>query len=95
MAPDSTPADAAPEDFRLSPDDRLAVLESLLNQLEHYVFPQVAEQIRQDIQQRMAAGGYGEISGGQPLADILTLQLQSISQDPQLRLFLARSRCRS
>jgi retinol-binding protein 3 len=90
MASDLTPAaDAAPEDFRLSPDDRLAVLESLLSQLEHYVFPQVAEQIRQDIQQRLTAGGYAEIGGGQQLADILTLHLQSISHDPQLQLFFS------
>lgn len=85
----SQAAEHSPEDFPLAPADRQAVLAGLLDKLEVYVFPEVAEQIRQDIRQRLADGGYGEIKGGLQLADTLTAQLQALSQDPQLRLYFS------
>ncbi|MBD2257576.1 S41 family peptidase [Pseudanabaena sp. FACHB-2040] len=82
-------ADSSPEDFPLDPAVRQAVLTGLLDQLDSYVFPEVAEQIRQDIQQRLANGGYGDVTGGMQLADTVTAQLQTLSQDPQLRLYFS------
>jgi hypothetical protein len=63
-----------------------AVLESLIAQLDAYVFPEVAEKLQADIEQRLEAGGYGDIRGGQQLADTLTAQLQQLSGDRHLRL---------
>lgn len=63
-----------------------AVLGALVTQLDAYVFPAVAEKIQADIEQRLEAGGYGDIKGGQQLADTLTAQMQGISGDRNLRL---------
>ncbi|WOD38061.1 S41 family peptidase [Nodosilinea sp. E11] len=63
-----------------------AVLGALVTQLDAYVFPEVAEKIQADIEQRRETGGYGEITGGQQLADTLTAQLQQMSGDRNLRL---------
>jgi len=79
-------ADQPVEDFPLQGADIEAVLAALAAQLDSYVFPEVAETIQADIQQRLDAGGYGEIKGGQQLADTLTAQLQELSGDRTLRL---------
>lgn len=76
----------SPEDFPLDAATRETVLEALLDKLDQYVFPEVAEEIRQDIKQRLADGGYVDVKGGLQLADILTAQLQAFSHDPQLQL---------
>ena len=84
-AEDPSPA----TDFPIDPAARQAVLAGLLDKLDRYVYPEVAEQIRQDIQERLADGGYGDVTGGPQLADTLTAQLQALSQDPQLRLYFS------
>lgn len=75
-----------PGDISLEADAIEAVLGALVTQLDAYVFPEVAEKIQADIEQRLEAGGYGEIAGGQQLADTLTAQLQEMSGDRNLRL---------
>lgn len=79
-------ANPSPQDMSLAATDREAVLTALVAQLDAYVFPEVAEKIQDDIGQRLAAGGYGEITGAQQLADTLTAQLQQMSGDRNLRL---------
>lgn len=70
----------------LSPDAVEAVLQALLQQLDSYVFTDVAQRVQADIRQRLADGGYVDIKGGQQLADILTAQLQDLAEDRALRL---------
>lgn len=79
-------ADQSVDDFPLQAAEVEAVLAALGTELEAYVFPEVAEKIQGDIQQRLDAGGYGDIRGGQQLADTLTAQLQELSGDRTLRL---------
>ncbi|MGG6239614.1 S41 family peptidase [Nodosilinea sp. AN01ver1] len=75
-----------PQDLSLDTADREAVLSALVAQLDAYVFPEVAEKIQHDIEQRLEAGGYGDVTGAQQLADTLTAQLQEMSGDRNLRL---------
>ncbi|NJL45663.1 MAG: peptidase, partial [Leptolyngbyaceae cyanobacterium SM2_3_12] len=82
----SVPANSYPSDFPLQNAEVETVLKALIAQLEAYVFPEIAEKIQDDIDQRLEAGGYGDIKGGQQLADTLTAQLQKLSQDSNLRL---------
>jgi retinol-binding protein 3 len=77
---------ASAADFPLQPDDVEAVIGALVAQLDSYVFPEVAEKIQADLDRRLDGGGYGDINGGQQLADTLTAQLQALSQDQNLRL---------
>jgi retinol-binding protein 3 len=63
-----------------------AVLGALVGQLDAYVFPAVAEKIQLDMEQRLETGGYGDLRGGQQLADTLTAQMQQLSGDRNLRL---------
>lgn len=77
---------AADADVLLQTPDLEAVLTALIDQLQAYTFPEVAQRIQADIQTRRAAGGYAEICGGQQLADTLTAQLQQLSDDLALRL---------
>jgi hypothetical protein len=78
-----SPADA---DVLLQASDLEAVLSALIDQLEFYTFPEVAERIQADMQRRLAEGGYADLRGGQQLADTLTAQLQQLSGDLALRL---------
>lgn len=73
-------------DVSLQPKDIESVLHGLINQLDAYIFPEVAERIQSDIEKRLEEGGYGDIQGGQQLADTLTTQLQAMSGDRNLRL---------
>jgi hypothetical protein len=73
-------------DLVLEDAQRSAVLDAVVETLDQYVFPEVAEQLQADIQQRRQNQGYEEISGGEQLAQILTLQLQELSGDRQLKV---------
>ncbi|MGB5973425.1 MAG: S41 family peptidase [Nodosilinea sp.] len=75
-----------PEDISLTTDDRKTVLGALVDQLDAYAFPEVAEKLQTNLEKRIEAGSYGEIIGGQQLAEILTTQLQEMSGDRNLRL---------
>ncbi len=75
-----------PGDMSLDRATLEAVLGSLVAQLDSYVFPEVAEKIQSDLEQRWSAGGYGDMTGGQQLADTLTAQLQQLSGDRNLQL---------
>jgi C-terminal processing protease CtpA/Prc len=75
-----------PSDISLQADDIEAILNALVQQLNVYIFPEIAQKIQDDISNRLATGGYIDIKGGQQLADTLTAQLQELSQDRNLRL---------
>jgi len=73
-------------DVQLDDAQRDAVLDAIVDTLSNYVFPDVAEKLQTDIQQRRQGGGYAEVSGGEQCAEILTLQLQDLSGDRQLKV---------
>ncbi|NER78615.1 MAG: S41 family peptidase [Leptolyngbya sp. SIO1D8] len=75
-----------PSDFVLDDVQREAVLDVVIETLNQYVFPEVAAQLQQDIQERRQAEGYQDITGSEQLADILTGQLQTLSGDRQLKV---------
>ncbi|MFQ4137513.1 S41 family peptidase [Nodosilinea sp. PGN35] len=75
-----------PGDIALDAAAIEAVMGALVTQLDAYVFPEVAEKIQADLEQRLESGGYGNITGAQQLADTLTAQLQEMSGDRNLRL---------
>jgi len=77
-------SDAA--DLVLEDAQRKAVLDAVIKTLDQYVFPEVADQLKADIRQRLDQQGYEEISGGEQLAQVLTLQLQELSGDRQLKV---------
>ncbi|NJL46550.1 MAG: S41 family peptidase [Leptolyngbyaceae cyanobacterium SM2_5_2] len=82
----SAPPTSYQSDFPLQPADVKAVLEALISQLDAYTFPEVAEKIQADLEQRLDTNGYSDINGGQQLADTLTAHLQTLGQDLNLRL---------
>ncbi|MFE9566196.1 S41 family peptidase [Streptomyces sp. NPDC006487] len=52
---------------------------------EHYVFPEIAEQLAGLLQRRLAEGAY-EVDGAEELARLVTADLQSVNGDRHLRL---------
>ncbi|MBE7380451.1 MAG: S41 family peptidase [Leptolyngbya sp. SIO1E4] len=71
-------------DFLLDETQRDVLLEAVIETLNQYVFPDVATQLQQDIQQRCQDHGYQDITGSEQLAHVLTGQLQALSGDRQL-----------
>ncbi|MEM6838111.1 MAG: S41 family peptidase [Cyanobacteria bacterium P01_C01_bin.120] len=65
---------------------RAALLDAVVKTLDHYVFPEVAQQLQADIQQRRQNQGYEAVTGGEQCAEILTLQLQELAGDRQLKV---------
>lgn len=53
--------------------------------IEHYVFPQIAEQLAGLLQRRLAEGAY-DVDGAKELARLVTADLQSVNGDRHLRL---------
>ena len=69
---------------------RVAVIERVLNGLDRsYVFPEVARQMREAVQNRLRGGEYESITDAQEFADKLTADLQAISRDKHLRVRLS------
>ncbi|MEU8401948.1 S41 family peptidase [Nonomuraea sp. NPDC048892] len=52
---------------------------------EHYVFPEIAEQLAGLLRRRLAEGAY-DVDGAEELARLVTADLQSINDDKHLRL---------
>ncbi|PZG09272.1 S41 family peptidase [Nonomuraea aridisoli] len=60
---------------------------TLCSQLqEHYVFPEVAEQVADVLRERLAAGAYAGIETDEDFAAAVTADLQSVNGDKHLRL---------
>lgn len=53
---------------------------------EHYVFPEVAEQVAEILRERLASGAYAEIETEEDFARAVTGDLQSVNGDKHLRL---------
>ncbi|MEV7402371.1 S41 family peptidase [Streptomyces sp. NPDC091267] len=52
---------------------------------EHYVFPEIAEQVAGLLRRRLAEGAY-DVDGAEELARLVTTDLQSVNDDRHLRL---------
>lgn len=53
--------------------------------IEHYVFPEIAEQLADLLRRRLAEGAY-DVDGAEELARLVTADLQSVNDDKHLRL---------
>ena len=76
-------------DWALDAESRAAVLATIADQLENYAFPEVAGKIQADIRDRLASGGYQDVTGGAQLAETLTAQLQTLSGDRHLKVYFS------
>jgi hypothetical protein len=56
---------------------------------ENYVFPDVADKAGKLIQEQLAKGAYSAIASPQALCEQLTKDLQSVSHDKHMRVFMA------
>ncbi|MGD1908936.1 MAG: S41 family peptidase [Leptolyngbyaceae cyanobacterium] len=75
-----------PADLPLNDAQRQATVMALHQTLDHYVSADMAHQLQADIHQRLQTGGYDDIVDGPQLAETLTVQLQGLSGDRQLRV---------
>ncbi|MFD4764378.1 S41 family peptidase [Streptomyces sp. NPDC058439] len=53
--------------------------------IEHYIFPEISEQLTGLLQRRLAEGAY-DVDGAEELARLVTADLQSVNGDRHLRL---------
>ena len=72
---------------RLTPEQRLAVVDSIASTLNHmYFFPDVAKRIDSDLHARVDRGEFNEASDPSSFAQLLTQKLQALSHDKHLRV---------
>lgn len=83
---DDTPSQSTLHDLPLDHQTRTVVLEAISEKLDEYAFPDVAQKIQADIQKRIAAEGYQDVKSGSQLAETLSAQLQTLSQDLHLKV---------
>ena len=78
---------AEPDQPTLSPAEKSQIVDSVLKELnDRYIFPDVAQKMETDIRSRIDNKEYDPINNGPALAEKLTADLQSISNDKHLRL---------
>ncbi|MEM9150076.1 MAG: hypothetical protein AAGB19_06435, partial [Cyanobacteria bacterium P01_F01_bin.3] len=71
--------ESAAYDLPIDADTRTTVLGAIAQKLEaEYAFPEVAQEIWSDIQNRIEADGYQDVKSGAQLAATLTAQLQTL-----------------
>ncbi|MGC1306198.1 MAG: S41 family peptidase [Phormidesmis sp.] len=87
--PAQNPTPNIETDLPLDRAIREMVLAAIAQKLDEYAFPEVAQKLQTDIQNRLAAAGYQDIKSGIQLAETLTAQLQSLSADPHLRVYFS------
>ena len=79
--------ESAAYDLPIDADTRTTVLDAIAQKLEaEYAFPEVAQEIKSDIQNRIEADGYQDVKSGAQLAATLTAQLQTLSSDLHLKV---------
>lgn len=85
----NSPTPPRADDLPLSPDLRTEVLNAIVDKLDAYAFPEVANKIQADITSRLDTDGYQEIKSGFQLAETLTAQLQTLSADRHLKVYFS------
>ncbi|HJZ50454.1 MAG TPA: S41 family peptidase [Roseiflexaceae bacterium] len=72
----------------LDPATRATLIDNLIQKLhDHYVFPEVAQQMDAAIRAKAGSGAYDELMMLEELCERLTADLQAVSHDKHLRLF--------
>ena len=71
-------------------DDTIKSLANLLEEL--YIFPDIAEKIRIDLFERLSKGEYIEVINGNTFSDVITNQMQKISNDRHLNLYFSEEK---
>jgi retinol-binding protein 3 len=75
-------------DISLDPNARVTIIDNVLQQLhDHYIFPEVAQQMALALRAKVESGAYADITAAPALCEQLTADLQAISRDKHLRLF--------
>lgn len=90
-APASARARKPPQeaDHKVTAAVRKQVIDTALQELtSKYVFPDVARRMVDHVRERQRAGAYDAITSARQLAETLTTDLQSVSQDKHLRVRL-------
>ena len=87
--PASNPADNLVGDLTIDAKTRTDVLEAIIEKLDEYVFPDVAEKLQEDLRVRLARKDYKDIKSGARLAETLTTQLQKLSSDRHLKVYFS------
>src|SRR2546425_12147828 len=81
-----------PPDLTLDAALRSQVIQGAVKALnEHYVFPEVAQQMEKSLRERQQRKEYENITSAVTLAKVLTEHLQEISHDKHLRMFYSHS----
>jgi hypothetical protein len=79
--------------FRIDATTRKRVIDNAIAQLDtHYVFPEVATRMAQDVRARLARGEYERVTNGISFASVLTEHLQGVSRDKHLRVNFSPAR---
>jgi C-terminal processing protease CtpA/Prc len=91
----AAPASARPHKPPQAPDQKVnaatrkQVIDAALQELtSKYVFPEIARKMVDHVRERQRAGAYDALTSGHKLAEALTADFQSISQDKHLRVRL-------
>jgi C-terminal processing protease CtpA/Prc len=72
----------------LDTSTRAAIIDTIVQKLhDHYIFPEVAQQMDAAVRARAGAGAYDKIAMLDSLCERLTADLQAVSHDKHLRLF--------
>jgi retinol-binding protein 3 len=76
-------------DLPLDAQMRTGVLSAIADKLDEYAFPEMAKKLQGDLRDRLASGGYQDLNSAAQLAETLTAQLQSMSNDPHLKVYFS------
>src|SRR5262245_16539640 len=75
-------------DLSFDANTRVTIIDDVLQKLyDHYIFPEVAQQMAVAIRAKAESGAYDALTTAQALCEGLTDDLQAISRDLHLRLF--------
>lgn len=92
MSDSQSSGSKAPSDLADLPLDkamRTEVLEAIVEKLDEYAFPDVAEKVQKDVRDRLTSDGYQDVKSGIQLAETLTAQLQALSEDKHLKVYFS------
>lgn len=74
-------------DLAIASETAIQVIEALISPLDKYIFPGVAQKIKDHLRTQLHNGDYTNITSAKALAKNLTQAVQSISHDKHLQIF--------
>jgi hypothetical protein len=87
------PEGASVASFRIDAATRKRVIDNAIVKLDsHYVFPEVATKMGEELQARLARREYDRVTNGISFASLLTEHLQAVSRDKHLRVNFSPAR---